>query len=286
MKVFPFKIPKSPEENLILQIDKEAMFYNKLHQHKEIQISYIAKGHGTLFIADSIHPYTAGDLIAIGSHVPHVFQSDTGLEKDSQMITLFFTTQSFGNDFFKLVEFHKTKPFFSRVAHGIKISTLTSQIKQSFLKLHQLSRLQRFIFLLQLLDYLSTTKITNLSSFVYPKEITDADGKRMQVIFEYALDHYNQNISLASVANKVFMTPPAFCRYFKQRTNKTFFQFIIELRIEYACKQLIHKKDLSISDIAVMAGFNNLSNFNRKFKNLKKITPKEYRSTIFQNKLI
>jgi AraC-like DNA-binding protein len=74
------------------------------------------------------------------------------------------------------------------------------------------------------------------------------------------------------------MSKNAFCRYFKKRTNKTFFQFLIEIRIENACKMLHTNKDYSISYISELCGFQDIANFNRKFKELKGVSPSYYRS--------
>ena len=88
------------------------MFYNKLHQHEETQISYIEKGEGTLLVGDTITQYQKGDILVIGSNLPHVFRSDTNSEESSVMISLFFTNNSFGKDFFELPTFKTIQPFF------------------------------------------------------------------------------------------------------------------------------------------------------------------------------
>jgi AraC-like DNA-binding protein len=118
-----------------------------------------------------------------------------------------------------------------------------------------------------------------LSSFVYRKKYTDDEGKRMSAVFEYAIEFFHEAITLEEVAEKANMSKNAFCRYFKKRTNKTFFQFLIEVRIENACKLLSNNnKDLTISSISEMCGFQDIANFNRKFKELKGISPSQYRS--------
>jgi AraC-like DNA-binding protein len=101
----------------------------------------------------------------------------------------------------------------------------------------------------------------------------------MRDIMEFTMNHYQQHISLETVASVANMTKNAFCKYFKKRTNKTYFTFLNELRIEYACKLLNKNKDLSITEIAILSGFNNISNFNRKFKLLKKNSPLQYKLT-------
>ena len=94
MKVFPFKIPKPANIGLIYQEDIEILFYDKLHQHDEIQISFIERGSGTLFIGDKICNYTQGSVFVIGSNIPHAFKSDKNVAQKSKMLSLFFTKSS------------------------------------------------------------------------------------------------------------------------------------------------------------------------------------------------
>jgi len=100
MKVYPFKIPKPLHDSLVYQVDYGDVFYNKLHQHEDIQLSFIVEGEGTLVVGNSIHPFKKNDIIVIGSNLPHVFKSQLNKGKKSHMLTLFFDKNSFGNDFF------------------------------------------------------------------------------------------------------------------------------------------------------------------------------------------
>ena len=270
VKIYPFKIPKPQHDNLVVQIDKQQEFYNKLHQHEEIQISFLLKGNGSLIIADSIHTYTEGDLFVIGSNIPHVFQSNILSNETSHMVSLFFTPTSFGDDFFNRREFDELKSFFQNAKTGFKTKQFPKNTSENIQKLENESKFKRFTFLIDLLHFLSYTEIETLTSFIYPKEITASDGERIQTIFDYAITNFHENITLKTISAIANMTPHSFCRYFKQRTNKTFFQFLIELRIANACKLLRHEKGFSIEDISYLSGFKNLSNFNRKFKEFKK----------------
>jgi AraC-like DNA-binding protein len=91
------------------------------------------------------------------------------------------------------------------------------------------------------------------------------------------MTYFNTDISLETISEVANMTKNAFCKYFKKRTNKTYFRFLNELRIEHACKLLIDDNDMAIADIAYKSGFKNLSNFNRQFKFIKGINPNKFR---------
>jgi AraC-like DNA-binding protein len=277
MKVLPFQIPKPQYDALIYQEDYEYIFYDKFHQHKEIQVSFIAKGSGTLIVGDTINDYREGDVLVIGGNLPHVFKSDENREEKSLMLTLFFTKNAFGEHFFDLEELKGLRSFFKKAENGFKVVSGTALLKEAFLKLKRGSKLDRFIILLSILSKLSVVKTKVLSSFVYERKYSDVEGKRMRDVMEHTINNYQQHIALEEIATIAAMTKNAFCKYFKKRTNKTYFQFLSELRIENASRLLTQRNELSIAEIAYQCGFRNLSNFNRQFRAIKKKTPSKYR---------
>ncbi|TCP28441.1 AraC family transcriptional regulator [Tenacibaculum skagerrakense] len=282
MKVLPFKIPKPKNLGVIYQEDKTPIFYGNFHEHEEIQISCIIKGKGTLVVGDTIHQYSENDVFVIGSNLPHVFKSDGNEEKaDSFMISLFFTETSFGTGFFKLDDFKELDYFFKKSSNGCKL--INSQpLVPLFLQLQKASNLERFITFLELLKILNKSESIPLASFIAQKKHSDDSGKRMQTIMRYTMDNFNSEITLDTIAEKANMTKNAFCRYFKKRTNKSYFTFLNELRIENACKLLTTNNEISIKEIAYKCGYNSLSNFNRKFLAIKKTTPLKYRNAMLQ----
>lgn len=277
MKIFPFKIPKSGEEPLIYQEDREIVFYDKLHQHEDIQISFIEKGEGAVFAGDTISHYKEGDILVIGSNLPHVFRSDVHENESSIMRTLFFTMNSFGTDFFSLSTFKSIQPFIESSKNGFIIHNAPKKISKSFKKLNTADSFERFLLFLAILKELSFHEKEPLSNYLYEKKITDNESKRMQTVFEYVMTNFHKSVTLDEIASIANMTKNAFCRYFKVRTNKSFFQFLIEVRIERASKLLANDNELSVIEIAELCGFNNISNFNRKFKEIKHTSPLQYR---------
>ena len=278
MKVLPFEIPKPNNDALIYQEDYELVFYDKLHQHNEIQISFLEKGNGTLFIGDSVSNYITGEIFIIGSNVPHAFKSEKNVTEKSKMLSLFFTRDSFGTQFFDLKEFESLQSFFEKSKFGFKVLSHQNEIINLFLQLKKASKIDRFIRLIELLKIIAQAEKQSLSNFVYQKKLTDNEGKKMRAVFEFTTNNAHQEIELKDVANIANMTKNAFCKYFKKRTNKTYFSFLTELRIENSCRLLRSQKEYSVAEIAHLSGFQNISNFNRKFKELKKTTPLKYRN--------
>ena len=275
MKIYPFEIPKPVGRTLIIQVDKEYVFFDKLHQHEEIQISLLVKGSGKLIVGDSIRSFTEGDLIVINGKIPHLFQSSPS-EEPSHMISLFFTYTTFGDNFFDIPHLEQAKAFFTTSNTAFKVSENNTEARELMKKFPEVDKLSRLLIFLQLLKSIGLSPVTMLTGFVHPKSLSANEGKRLQDVLDYVMNNFEKEIKLITVANLAFMTPNAFCRFFKQRTNKTFFQFLIELRIEHACQLLTSNKDLDVLQIAEKSGFGSISNFNRKFKQLKKTTPTAY----------
>lgn len=277
MKVLPFKIPKPENVTLYIQEYKGESFYEKLHQHKEIQISVILEGEGTYIIGDCVGDFKANDIFVLGENLPHVFKRDVTFEKDTKMVTLFFKKSSYGEHFFELPEFEHFKNFFNNAVLGYKVLSNKEPITKLLAEINRLHKYEQFISFLEILNLIADADKRKLSSLINLKKYAGNEGKRMSDIFQYSMDNFDKEVSLHDVADIANMTPNAFCRYFKQRTNKTFVNFLIDIRIGNACKLLAKKNDLSITEISYKSGFNNLANFNRKFKALKGITPSEYR---------
>lgn len=276
MKVFPFKIPKPENDTLVVQEDQVPILYDKLHQHQEIQISLIKKGEGSFIIGDQVGEFFEKDIFIIGENLPHVFHNDPS-DGEVHMISLFFMKTSYGDHFFKLPEFQSLDPVFQASALGIQLRKPPISLIEMIEKMTLNSKIDRFISFMEILKTISKRPLNTLSSSINNKSYDEEEGKRLRDIFEFSLNNYDQNISLTQVAEIANMTPNAFCRYFKQRTNKTYINFLIDIRIGNACKLLTKKTDLSIAEISYKSGFNNLTNFNRKFKSIKGITPSEFR---------
>ena len=252
--------------NLIVQVDEAPTFYSQLHQHVELQLSLVEKGQGKLIVGDSVHPYGQGDIFVIGSNSPHLFQNETSSE-GVKMISLFFTRDSFGSGFFDLEDIEELQQFFEQSIEGFRLVGIQDEVGQMLRAFPQLDKLNRFIQLLHLLKVLIASGKAPLTHFVYQKKISNRDGQRMQLVIDYVIHNFQKEISLETISEKAFMSPNAFCKYFKSRTNKTFYQYLVALRIQHAC-QLLEDTDLPIAEVAEQSGFNSISNFNRKFKSL------------------
>jgi AraC-like DNA-binding protein len=276
MKVMPFKIPKSEKSSFLVQEDVGNAFYSKLHQHEEIQISCIIKGEGTYLIGDGFGDFNQEDVFVLGNHLPHVFQSDPS-SKEDQMVSVFFTKNSFGSSFFELEELQGLSPFFGHIGLGYKLKKSEPSLLQLFSLLKEQDKYGQLISLLLILKALAAEEKETLSSPVQLRNYEGEEGKRMADIFSFTLQNYYREISLKEVSELANMTTTSFCRFFKQRTNKSYMHFLTELRLGHVCKLLAKNRNMSIAEIAFRSGFNNLTHFNRQFKAAKGLTPTRFR---------
>jgi AraC-like DNA-binding protein len=214
--------------------------------------------------------------------MPHLWRSDREyFEKDSQLMTegivVYFKEDFLGSEFFEKSEMYDIKTLLKKSERGLD---LTGQLKEELVddlkNLPVDNGFQGIIKILSILDKLSkSTDYQYIASTTYSNTHKISETERMRLVHEYVLKHFKENINLSTVASLSNMTDAAFCRYFKSRTNKTFSDFVKEIRIGNACKML-QDENKSISQTCYESGYNTVSNFNNQFKSLKGISPKQY----------
>ncbi|SIT75763.1 AraC family transcriptional regulator [Pontibacter indicus] len=283
MKVIPFKIPKPSKELIRYQVDRQPYFYDKLHQHPEIQLSCILEGEGKLIVGDYIGRFGPGDIFLLGQNVPHVFRSDDVYYQPEEArqchsIILFFDLRAFGEAFWASEEMQEVKEFFEQQNGCYRVSLeaqehFVEQVRQ----LQHKSKLEKVVSALQLVDMLmhqATLQRLNLADQMH--NLSEREGKRMEQVLEFLVEESHRQLTLEEVASVANMSREAFCRFFKERTRKTLVTFLNELRLSNACQALLHS-DQTIASIAFTCGFANLSHFNRVFIKTIGITPREFR---------
>ena len=284
MRALSFKIPKTGTSSIRVQIDHQPYFYDILHQHLEIQLTLIVSGTGTLFQGDYIGDFRPKDVFVIGTNVPHVLKSDTNYYHNngdlSHAVSIFFEEKSLGDSFFDLPELKRVKQLLHESIRGIKLLNSTKEIVgKQILAITRQDGIGTIASLLNILNTISQSKDRKyLSKEFTPYIIDENEGIRLNEIFQFTIKDYHRTIKLQEVATMVNMTVSAFCRYFKQRTRKTYITFLNEVRIAQACKLLLNE-DLAISQICYQCGFSNLSHFNRVFKANNGESPKSYRKS-------
>lgn len=283
MRAVRFIIPKTGGNSFRVQTDRSPHFYDNIHYHPEHQITVILKGEGTHFIGNHVERFQPGEVYFIGKNVPHVFKCDTSYYEDNKLeahsLSVFFKDETFGPQFFEIPEMAHIKRLLDMASSGVRIDGEDRErITTSLKSIVAQDGFQRFQSLLSILDIFSKSdSLLTLSSVRYTSPSKDLENERINVVFQFLLNNFKEEVNLTQIASIANMTPNAFCRYFKQRTGKAFTVFLNEMRIEFAAKLIAGSKD-NFGNIAEESGFNSISYFNRQFKRIMKTTPMMYRN--------
>jgi AraC-like DNA-binding protein len=250
------------------------------HYHPEIELVYVNGGAGKRRIGSHISYYTDGDLMLIGSNLPHCGFTDKFTGNKTETVVQ-MKTDFLGNDFFDIPEMRKIQNLFEVAKGGIAFSGSTKKkLGDKMEHLQYQTDFERLLSILDILNELSFSnefKVLNAEGFSLETEIKDND--RINTIFNYVKSNFQEDIPLAVIADMVSMTVPSFCRYFKKITNKTFVQFVNERRLVHASK-LLTEKHMSITEVCFECGFNNFSHFNKSFRAFTGQNPSEYRKQL------
>ena len=268
---------------------KQPCFSSEFHFHDECQLAYIIKGSGKRIIGDCVDHFADNELVFIGANVPHVwynseYKNEDTAKHESVSLSLFILPKLLLEHLAAFGDVQRIAHLFSKAQRGMLIIGKTkSRLITLLRKATGEHGIEHIITLLKIVQILSTSEeYTLLASHNYVNYFQYRENERMNRVYAFLMKNFKNEISLSEVAGVAAMNPNAFCRFFKSRTQKSLTQFINEIRIGHACK-LLNNKNESISQIALGCGFNNVSNFNRFFKIVKKISPREYRKEIDLN---
>ncbi|MCL7762961.1 AraC family transcriptional regulator [Polaribacter sp. Z014] len=258
------------------------------HYHKEFELLYISQSNGIRFVGDSVAPFFAGDLVLVGSYLPHLWRNDPSYyeeESTQQVKTIVskFTDDFLGNDILQMPDFYNVKKILEECKFGLSFGENVSKfLHNDIMSLPSLSSTEKHIKILSILHKLSLVDKkdkTVLSSSDMRQTTTTESSERIDTVLKFISDNYASSITLDDISNVACMTTNSFCRFFKKMTNKSFTQFLNEIRIRNASRILV-QENLPVSEICYIVGFNSITNFNKQFKQIMGATPKKFREAI------
>lgn len=277
------KIIPPLQKSLIVK-DDAISWNNPWHYHPEIELLHCIKGKGTNFIGNSIRSIEEGEVLLLGKNLPHTRQRDRAhyvIHPDEipSSVVVQFRDDFLGKNFFEVPEFQNIQVLFNRSIRGLKFTGKTKD--EIAMRLGRLKELPPSSMILELLSILNcmvhTEEFIYLNPVNYVSTANEKSSQKINKVYHFTVANFREPIALKDVASLTHHSPAAFCRYFKTRTRKTYFQYLTEIRIAYAC-ELIMQESLDISQICFASGFNNLSHFHKQFKRFVKFTPSEYRA--------
>lgn len=274
--------PVSVEDNFFAAVFNYPYNPSPLHYHPEYELLYVIQGSGTRFIGDSLGEFDRGDLCLLGSNLPHLFRNHKdyyaeGSRLRHQSITIHFTPEAFGNDFVNLPQLQKVRSLLLNAQYGLDFNGQfdISVIKKLF-EIPELHGLSKMLKLLEVLDEISRIKDYKLITASNIKGTDDVNAERLKKVIQFLLSNFTEEISLQHIANVACLTRTSTCRFFKERTRKSIWDFLAEVRLNHAAR-LLRETSGTVLSISNESGFKNVSHFNRLFSGKFQCSPKEYR---------
>ena len=260
------------------------------HKHIEYEIMLFTSGSGKQFVGEGVLDYQQGDIALIGSNVPHLHLCNAKLNpamsfEPSAGEALQFHPKMFPSELEEVPDYQFIYQLLQKSQYGIRFydKELFEELRQRFQEIDRYEYTHRIIGLFRILELLSTCKSTKLMSATAYSSTNFAveANEPVSKIYTYLFNHYKEKITLREIADYVKQNPSALCRYFRQRTDKSIFQCLAEIRVEHACK-LLSYSNLSVSQIAYESGYGNVPYFIKQFESITRQTPKEYRISLLQ----
>lgn len=255
------------------------------HFHPEVELIFVRGGTGKRHIGRHLSYFNDGDLVLMGDYLPHYGFTDR-LTGNSSETVVQFKQDFLGKEFFSIPEMNGVRQLLELSKKGLAFHGKTKE--QVGAKIEQLAFSDQFGRLLGLISILQDLSMSNEYSVLNADGVAMAvdtkDNDRMNEIYSYIRANFKEHISLDEIADEVNMTVPAFCRYFKKISRKTFTKFVNEYRVVHASK-LLAETSLQITEVSFESGFNNFSHFNKSFKEFTGKSPSAYRKE-FKNIII
>ncbi len=280
MKVYREITPVKPSDVYSIAYYDDPQFGYPLHNHPEYELCLTLNSSGNRIVGDAVSSFDELDLVLVGPYLQHRWDDLGNLENRSKasVTVIYFDQDLLECGLIKKEAFYSIKNMLILSKRGIKFNKNIS--KQTISRIKHLQTLEGFEGVLEFLSILNMLAHSSnqelLSSPKFESKSENEESNRINAIYDYIVDHYTERLPITVVAEFANMSESAFSHFFKKCTNKSFTQFIVELRIGLACQLLMETQD-TINEICYKCGFNNISNFNRLFKKYRQTTPLQYR---------
>jgi AraC-like DNA-binding protein len=269
--------PVKNEDLFIVLNHLNADFDFPVHYHPEYELNMVLDSSGKRFIGDSVQEYSSPDLVMIGPNTSHAWKG-SDIHESPHVITIQFDGSYFSEKLLNKKFVLPLRNLFEKSKRGILFSKDTIEsVRERIIKLSEAEGFDSFLIFISILYDLSISRNqTLLASMGYTGQFDTNQSQRVSKVIAYIQGNLQNEIKINQVADLLNMSETAFSHFFKKRTQRSFSDYLTDMRISYASR-LILETDRNISEVCFMSGFNNLSNFNRTFKNRYRCTPVEFR---------
>jgi AraC-like DNA-binding protein len=282
MKAFLEQVPLCQGSSFLVREFNVPYFEAPLHFHPVYELTLITESRGKRFIGDHIGDFDVDDLVLMGPNLLHLYRCTNEYyinnpNARARAIIIQHNEDFLGKDFFTIPEMDQVKKLFDNSIRGIAFygKTRRSVIKRlkKIVTAEGIGKLTQYLTILDILAHSSEYELLSRQNIIGQNF---KDNMRMSKIYEYVMANFTKRITVKDMAEQANMSEAAFCRYFKKKTRKTFVSFLNEVKIGYASKLLL-EEDFNVTQVCYESGFENISNFNRQFKNITKVTPLKYK---------
>jgi AraC-like DNA-binding protein len=275
------KVPMGYGESLHCEVVQGRDYGTRWHFHPEHQLTLAVRSQGHRLVGDHLGALEDGDLVLLGSNLPHVWHQAEDSEVDVEAVIVRFDEGFVGKEFLAKAEMEGVRALLRRAARGLAVTgRVREEVAQRMIALRDGGRLEKIIELLAILARLASAKageVKPLASAGYEPMLSSEDQERMERVCAHIHRHYLDKVERSVLAGLAALSEGAFSRFFHSRTGRTVPQYVNELRVGRACRMLLEAPDRTVSDIALDCGFDNLANFNRRFLAAKGMPPSEFR---------
>jgi len=267
--------------SFVYRVFRQPCFPFQWHHHPELELTTIVRGRGLRFVGDSVQDYAEGDVCLLGAHTPHTWHSRPAKGQTVVSIVIQFLPTFLGEAFINVPESRRVVELFERSRRGL---VLTGGLRRSIaeqmlaMKKQPPGSFTHVCALLSMLDEISRDgkDARPLAVSDFEPTLSKQASRTINAVCGMMNARLDEIPTQAQAAETAGLSPQAFSRFFKRCVGRTYVEYVNHLRIGAACRELM-ETDRSVTQIAFDAGFNNLSNFNRRFRDVKSMTPRDFR---------
>ncbi|MDE6654764.1 MAG: AraC family transcriptional regulator [Muribaculaceae bacterium] len=281
--------PLSEKDCFYLVDRNKKTFDYPLHRHADLELNFVSNCSGARrVVGDSMEKLGDYDLALIGCGLEHCWEHAECDHSDKREITIQFSASLLSDELLGKNPMKTIHNLLKRSANGVAFGMMT--IMRLYSRLDDLTKEQpsflRLLNFLEILYHLSNSEDSRqLATTSFSNTSVTSDSRRVMKVEEEINRRYSDKLTLEELASIAGMTPTAFSRFFKRRTGRTLSEYIIDIRLGHAARQLVDTT-MTIAEICYDSGFTNLSNFNRAFKRKKGCSPRTFRDNYLKTKLL
>jgi AraC-like DNA-binding protein len=274
------KVTSSPMASFTYRRIAGKQFSAPYHYHPEMELTWIVRSSGHRFVGDHIEPFAAGDLVLLGSNLPHVWLNHPDCSR-AETVVVQFLPQFLGAGFFDLPEMIAVRRLFERAARGVSFSpSARKKVSHALSHLAEETGPRRLAHLLEIFATLATDRSARmLCSPRYAPQHNSENEARINAVYRHLVANFRDTIFQSDIAAGIGLSPAAFSRFFRHATGRGFTETLNDIRLGHAC-ELLRETNRTIAEACYESGFENLANFNRQFRRRHGLSPTEWRARI------